>query len=123
MADGHQPLWRNPVVALVCATIVIMLSSGTRQSFGLYLRPISMDLGWGREVFSLAVATQSLVIGLAAPFVAAISDKWSPIRVIAAAGLIYAAALVMMSQATTPEGMMLSVGVLAGLAASGCACR
>ena len=41
--------WRTPTMVLVCAGLVLMLALGIRQSFGLFLRPMSMDLGWGRE--------------------------------------------------------------------------
>lgn len=84
-----KDFWRTPRFVIFAATAIILISYGTRQSFGLYLRPFSMDMGWGREVFSLAVATQSLVIGLSAPFAAAIADKWRPIRVIAVAALLH----------------------------------
>jgi len=46
--------WRTPAVVLACGGIILMLALGTRQGFGLFLRPMSVDLGWGREVFSLA---------------------------------------------------------------------
>ncbi|MCH9053875.1 MAG: hypothetical protein IIA72_22950 [Proteobacteria bacterium] len=49
------------------ATVIVFISYGTRQSFGLFLRPITMDMGWGRESLSFAFATQSLMIGISAP--------------------------------------------------------
>ena len=60
--------WRTPAVILVCGGVILMLALGTRQSFGLFLRPMSLDLGWGREAFSFAIALQNLVWGLAMPF-------------------------------------------------------
>ncbi|MCH7710297.1 MAG: hypothetical protein IH903_01535 [Proteobacteria bacterium] len=63
-----RPIWRRPLVVLVLATLVVFISYGTRQSFGLFLRPITMDMGWGREALSFALATQSLMIGISAPF-------------------------------------------------------
>ena len=38
-----------------------------------------------------ATAIQNLVLGLGAPFIVAIADKWGPIRVMAVTGAIYAA--------------------------------
>jgi hypothetical protein len=35
-------------VILACGGIILALALGTRQSFGLFLRPMSIDLGWGR---------------------------------------------------------------------------
>jgi len=117
----RNSFWRDPRLVLVFATALILITYGTRQSFGLYLRPISVDMGWGRETFSFAVALQSLVIGLSVPFVAAIADKWlGPIRVIIVAVCLYTVGLFLMAQASSAETMVLSVGVLAGFAASGC---
>lgn len=39
-------------LVLLCAAVTVGLSFGIRQSFGLFIRPIPMDLGWGRETFS-----------------------------------------------------------------------
>jgi predicted MFS family arabinose efflux permease len=112
--------WRTPVYVLAAATFIVMLSFGMRQTFGLFMAPISGDMGWGRESFSLAIAVQALVIGLAAPFVAAIADKWGPIRVIVVAGLVYAAGVALMTVSGSPALMTLSAGVVAGLGVSGC---
>ena len=46
------PRWRTPAVVLLCGGLILMLALGTRQSFGLFLRPMTIDLGCGREVFS-----------------------------------------------------------------------
>jgi hypothetical protein len=51
--------WRTPLVVLVCAGIILTLSTGTRAGFGLFLKPMSMELGWGRETYSFAMAVQN----------------------------------------------------------------
>jgi predicted MFS family arabinose efflux permease len=112
--------WRTPAYVLVGATVIAMISMGVRQTFGLFMEPLSTDLGWGRDVFSFALALQNLVIGLAAPFVAAVGDKWGPIRAIAAAAAVYSAGVWLMSQSATPVTMIASTGVITGLGVSGC---
>ncbi len=112
--------WRSPAYVLVGTILIVLISFGVRQSFGLFMATLSADLGWGREVFSFAIAIQNLIIGLAAPLVAATADKWGPIRVIALAGAVYTGGLFVMSQATTPTMMILSAGGLVGLGVSGC---
>ena len=93
-----------------------MLALGTRQSFGLFLRPMSMDLGWGREVFSFAIALQNLVWGLAMPFAGAIADRYGPGRVLVAGGLAYGGGLFAMAHATDPLAFGVAAGLLVGLA-------
>lgn len=112
--------WRSPLYVLSAATAIVMLSFGIRQTFGLYMAPISADMGWGREVLSFALALQSLTIGLAAPIVGAIADKWGPLRVISASGLVYSGGILLMSDAGSPVAMVLSAGVITGLGVSGC---
>ena len=60
--------WRTPTVVLVCAGLVLTLSMGIRHGFGLFLQPMSADLGWGRETFALAMAVQNLLWGVTQPF-------------------------------------------------------
>lgn len=115
-----RAFWRSPGYVLAGCTILVMISFGVRQSFGLFMAPLSVDMGWGREVFSFTIALQNLIIGLAAPFVAATADKFGPIRVIALAGVVYTAGVYVMSMAGTPMTMVLSAGGLVGLGVSGC---
>jgi MFS family permease len=92
-----------------------MLALGTRQSFGLFLRPMSLDLGWGREAFSFAIALQNLVWGCAMPFTGAIADRYGAGRVLVAGGLAYGGGLIAMAHATDPLGFNLAAGLLVGL--------
>ena len=41
--------------------LVLLVSFGLRSSLGIFLRPMSGDLGWGREVFAFAMALQNLL--------------------------------------------------------------
>ena len=112
--------WRTPVYVLFGATCILLVTSGVRQSFGLFIPPISVDLGWGREPISVAIATQNLVVGLAAPFAAMIADRWGPIRVIATGMLVAVAGLLLSSQATTQADFLIGTGFLIGIGISGC---
>jgi MFS family permease len=110
--------WRTPAVVLACGGLILMLALGMRQSFGLFLRPMSMDLGWGREAFSFAIALQNLVWGCAMPFAGAIADRYGGGRVIATGGIAYGAGLAAMAYSTTPLGLNLAAGLLLGLGLS-----
>jgi hypothetical protein len=41
-------------VIIGCALAVVAIAAGIQQTFGLFMLPISKELGWGREVLSLA---------------------------------------------------------------------
>ena len=53
--------WRTPLAVLICGGFILTLSLGTRHTFGLYLQPMTIDLGWSRETFAIAIAIQNLV--------------------------------------------------------------
>ena len=117
-----QETWKSPYLALILCTFIILISYGTRQSFGLFLIPISDAIAGGRvEPFSFAVSMQTLIVGLSVPFVSAIADKWlGPVKMLVAGGSLYALGMVLLGQASSEMHLTLSVGVLSGLAAAGC---
>jgi MFS family permease len=109
----------TPLLALICGSAVLLLSLGIRHGFGLFLKPMSMDLGWGREVFAFAIAVQNLVWGLSQPFTGALADRYGAGKVIVAGGACYALGLFAMAYSGTPWSLVLSAGVLVGLGLSG----
>jgi MFS family permease len=117
MTTTHN--WRTPTLVLICAGIILTLALGTRQTFGLFLQPMSSELGWGRGHYSFALALSNLIWGIAQPFFGAWADKRGAGRVVAVCGLLYAAGLVLMPFSTTPAMLDLSAGLLIGLGLSG----
>jgi MFS family permease len=113
--------WRTPAVIIVCGCAMAMLSFGPRSALGFFLTPMSVENGWGRDVFSLAIAVQNLLWGAAQPFAGAIADRYGALRVLAGGAVMYILGLVIMANAHSPAVLELSAGVLLGLGLSGCA--
>ena len=104
----------------MAAAFLVMVTLGIRQSFGLFLLPVTEALGTGREVFSLALAIQNLLWGIASPFAGALADKFGAGRVAAIGTLFYAGGLVVMASFVSPSGLMmgqLMIGI--GLGSAG----
>ena len=114
-----EPLSRTALLAIGCGSIIVLLSFGIRSGFGLFLQPMSQDLGWGREVFAFAMALQNLIWGASQPFVGMIADKWGSGRTLAGGGVLYALGVWLMSETSTPLELHFSAGILLGLALSG----
>ena len=114
----NQSNWRTPTVVLACGGIILTIALGVRHNFGLYLHPVTMDLGIGRETFAFAIAIQNLVYGLAQPFTGMIGDRYGTARVVIGGTLLYAIGLTLTSFATTGWVLNLSAGVLIGLGLS-----
>ena len=107
---------RKPIIIIVCGGLILSLAMGIRQTFGLFLSPVTAELEMGRETFALAMAVQNLLWGAFQPVTGMIADKFGAGRVIAAGGLVYAAGLLVMSNMTGIEGLQLGGGVLIGIA-------
>lgn len=111
--------WRSPTVVLVAGGLILTLAMGIRHGFGLFLQPISADLGWGRETFALAMAVQNLVWGATQPFAGMVADRFGSARVMVGGALLYAAGLALMASVTAPWLFVLTAGVLIGAGLSG----
>ena len=61
---------------LLCSAAIVTLSMGIRHGFGLWLQPITMDRGWSRETFALAMAVQNLAWGLFGPLAGMVADRF-----------------------------------------------
>jgi len=112
--------WRTPGVIIVCGCLMAMLSFGPRSALGLFLTPMSLENGWGRDVFSLALAMQNLFWGAAQPFAGAIADRYGALRVMSGGAIMYVLGLMLMANAHSPAMLELSAGVLLGFGLSGC---
>jgi MFS family permease len=119
MASRNLSNWRSPTVVLLCGGAILTLAMGTRQGFGLFLQPMTLEHGWSRETFAFALALQNLVWGASQPFVGMIADRLGAGRVLVAGAALYATGLVLMALAGTGWQFSLATGLFVGLA-QGC---
>jgi predicted MFS family arabinose efflux permease len=116
-SETRSPLSMKQV--LICGALIVTLSMGIRHGFGLWLQPVTMDRGWSRETFALAIAIQNLSWGIAGPFAGALSDRFGAFRVLMVGALFYASGLIFMGLSTSALAFMGSAGLLLGMAQSG----
>jgi predicted MFS family arabinose efflux permease len=106
-------------IVVLAGALIVSVGMGVRQTFGLFLTPMSIDLGIGRETFGFALALQQIVWGVMQPVMGAIADRYGSGRVIVIGLSGYVAGLLVMGQATAPWHLDLGGGVLIGFALSG----
>lgn len=111
--------WRTPAVIIVCGCLMAILTFGPRSVMGFFLQPMTQELGFGRDVFALAIAIQNLLWGMALPFVGAIADRYGTAVPLAVGGVVYAVGLALMAYSTSPAMLHLSTGVLVGFGLAG----
>lgn len=110
---------RNPWPIVIAGAVIVTIAMGIRQSSGLFMRPMELEIGISREAFGLAIALQNLLHGLAQPFVGALADRHGAGRIAAVSALIYAVGLALASQVSTALGLNVSLGLFVGLAMTG----
>ncbi len=106
------------LIAVICAGLIAWLSVGIRQTFGIFLQPISLELEWGREVFAFALALQNLMWGLCQPIAGAFADRYGSTRVVIIGSLIYALGVYLMAESSSSLQMHIGAGFLVGIGLS-----
>lgn len=110
----------NRAVWIIVASggTILTLGLGVRQSFGLFLAPMSVDLHFGRELFGLAMGISNLMWGLASPFAGAIADRFGVARTVCAGAVLYTLGTAWMAMAGSGADVI-GAGVLTGLGVAG----
>jgi len=109
----------NPKLVLACGCIIMCISFGIRAGFGLFLQPMSLEYGWGREVFSISIALQNLMWGALGAVAGGFADRYGPGRVVAGGAICYVLGLIGLAYIDTPLLMHLNSGLLLGGALGG----
>ncbi|MBU4518727.1 MAG: MFS transporter [Gammaproteobacteria bacterium] len=104
---------------LACGAAIVTLSMGVRHGFGLWLLPITQEMGWTRENFAFALAIQNLSWGLFGIFAGMAADRFGAFRVLLVGAVLYALGLAGMALSPTPLTFALTAGVLIGAAQAG----
>ena len=105
--------------AIMAGCLIAFLSFGFSATFGVFLQPMSADLGWGREVFSLSVAIQLLSWGFTQPFAGMAADKYGTARVLAVGAVLSAIGFFLRGWVVTPE-IFVASGVIVGMGTGAC---
>src|SRR6266481_4046630 len=108
---------RSYWTAVWCGFLVLTIGLGVRQSFGIFLKPVSAELHVGRELFSFGTAVSLLLMGAVAPLSGRLCDRFGSAITIAGGAAVYV--LGMIVTATMHNGAMLIVGnILVGIGLS-----
>ena len=97
--------------------VVTCIGMGTMMSLGVFLQPMSQDMGWSRAGISIAAVLNFLAMGFGSFFWGALSDRFGTRAVVLTGGVLLGLGLIAASQAATLLQFQLLFGVLVGLAA------
>ena len=110
---------RAMLLLLVLSGVIISICIGLRQSLGIFMRPMTVDLGISAATFGFSIALQNIVWGVSQPFVGAVADRYGARPVLIVTALVYAAGLLLMVFAKALPGALEVAGFLAGIGTAG----
>ena len=106
------------LILLVVSGTIVSLSMGMRQSMGLFMGPLTTDLGISAATFSFSLALQNIVWGVSQPVVGALADRYGARPVVLGTALVYAAGLGLMIVSRGALGLDIA-GFLCGIGIAG----
>ncbi|HYT48640.1 MAG TPA: MFS transporter [Burkholderiales bacterium] len=110
---------RAMLLLIALSGLIIALCMGLRQSLGLFMRPMTLDLGISAATFGFSIALQNIVLGVSQPFVGALADRYGPRPVLVVTALMYAAGLLLMVVSKSIPGGLEVAGFLIGIGTAG----
>ncbi len=97
--------------------VVTCIGMGAMMSLGVYLQPISQDMGWTRAGISFTAVLNFLAMGFGSFFWGSLSDRFGTRAVVLSGGVLLGAGLISASQTTELWQFQLLFGIMVGLAA------
>jgi predicted MFS family arabinose efflux permease len=101
---------------LIGASLLLSVAMGIRQSLGIFLQPLTHDVGISVSDFTLAVALQNLAWGFLQPIAGALTVRLGFRLVMVIGALSYVTGLALLATAHGFLSIVIGAGVLIGLA-------
>ncbi len=121
---ANQKFFRNKtaLVTLIAACLVVLISLGVRQTFGLFFMDFKEDLGISLTEAGLSIGLQMLMWGLTGPIFGAIADKYGGHKAIALAFVFFIAGIYFLyAGPNTGIFFQIDMGILVGIGLGGTA--
>ena len=103
------------LVVTLAAAGILMVTMGIRQSFGLFVKPISADTGMDIATISFALAVGQLMWGVIQPIAGIAADRFSSHRLLILGLVLLAAGCALTQWVTQGFGLVISLGLLAAI--------
>lgn len=108
MPTGRRAYW----VLVLCASAILMITMGVRQSLGLFVSPLNTATGLGIVTISFALAVGQFVWGAAQPLFGALLDRAGTVRIIVIGAVMMAVGLAATPFMSSGFGLVLMLGIL-----------
>jgi MFS family permease len=99
---------------LIGTSLMLSLSMGLRQSLGIFMQPLTRDVGISISEFTLAIAVQNLAWGFLQPLAGALTVRYGFRAIMVAGAGLYIAGLALLASAHGFISVLIGAGVLIG---------
>src|SRR6056300_751381 len=113
---------KTALITLIAACLVVLISLGVRQTFGLFFMDFKDDLGISLTQSGLSIGLQMLMWGLTGPIFGAIADKYGGHKAISLAFIFFIAGIYFLyAGPNTGIFFQIDLGILVGIGLGGTA--
>lgn len=111
------PGWR----VVLAAHLGTMVSFGSLFvfTFGIFLKPLAAEFGWGREEISRGFAIAAMTVAAVSPFLGYALDRWGPRPVVLPCFVLFGAGILGLSRLSGSLAQFYGICFLIGLAGNG----
>ncbi len=106
-------------IIVAASFVIVALTWGTIQSFGVFLKPLSAEFGWMRASTASAISIFMVLVGLIYMLTGKLTDRFGPRVVITICGLLFGLGHLLVSRIESLWQLYFIYGVPIALGTSG----
>jgi len=101
---------------IVLGTIIVQMGLGTIYTWSLFNQPLVDHFGWQLNSVAITFSITSFALAISTLFAGKLQDRWGIRRLIATAGIVLGAGLIISSQVSALWMLYIMAGVVVGFA-------
>ncbi|MDP4104757.1 MAG: OFA family MFS transporter [Bacillota bacterium] len=101
---------------IVLGTIIVQMGLGTIYTWSLFNQPLVDHFGWQLNSVAITFSITSFALAISTLFAGKLQDRWGIRRLIATAGIVLGAGLIISSQVSSLWMLYIMAGVVVGFA-------
>ena len=113
-----KPRFFYGYIVVVLCFLIMLVSFGLMDSFGVFVKPLLNEFGWTRATTSAAYSLSFLIFGFVGIAIGALTDKFGPRVILTACGLCLGLGYLLMSQVNSLWQLYLFEGIIIGIGMS-----
>ncbi len=113
-----KPRFFYGYIMVILCFLIMMISFGLMDSFGVFVKPLLGEFGWARATTSAAYSLSFLIFGFVGIIMGGLTDRFGPRAVLTLCGLCLGLGYILMSQVNSLWQLYLFEGIIVGIGMS-----